>query len=46
MKEIIVDVTKYQALQLKRGDSIKVQFGDVILTIRGPKKDDDKKKLY
>lgn len=46
MKEIVVDITKYQVLQLRRGDSIKVQFGDVILTIKGPAKDNDKKKLY
>lgn len=46
MKEIVVDVSRYQALQLRRGESIKIQFGDVIFILKGTKKDNDKKKLY
>ena len=38
MKEIIIDINKDEALQIRRGESIKAQVGDHIIIIKGPTK--------
>lgn len=37
MKQMEVKLTKDECLQLRRGESIRIQFGDAILTIKGEK---------
>lgn len=37
MKQIEIKLSKDECLQLRRGESIRVQFGDAILTITGEK---------
>ena len=43
MKEIIININKDEALQIRRGESIKAQVGDLMITIKGPTKQPKKR---
>lgn len=45
MKEIIININKDEALQIRRGESIKAQVGDAIIIIKGPEKINPKHKI-
>lgn len=38
MKERVIHLSHYECLQLKRGENIRIQFGDAILILAGEKK--------
>jgi|11_taG_2_1085331.scaffolds.fasta_scaffold03817_3 hypothetical protein len=39
MKQVEINLNKDEVLQLKRGEKIRVQYGNAIITIHGPKKE-------
>ena len=38
MKQITIELNKDEALQIRRGESIRAQVGDFMITIKGPTK--------